>query len=88
MSPRTGRPKKENPNTIKYSISINAQLEKELEQYCKQNNITKSQAIRFGLELLLGKKKWDSSASGKLNYYPVRSHTKHTKALYGKSILP
>lgn len=55
LSPRTGRPRVKNPNTIKYSISINAQLESKLKAYCDKNKVTKSQAIRDGLELLLGK---------------------------------
>ena len=57
MSPRTGRPKAENPKDIKYSIRLDEKTEKLLEQYCKQNSITKGEAIRQGIHLLLEKSK-------------------------------
>lgn len=57
MSPRTGRPKAENPKTIRYSICIDAELEKKLREYCEKHNITRGEAFRNGIELLLGIKK-------------------------------
>lgn len=57
MSPKTGRPKAENPKDIRYSIRLDAETEKQLTEYCKKNNITKGEAIRQGIHLLLGKKK-------------------------------
>lgn len=57
MSPRTGRPKAENPKDIRYSVRLDAETEKELTEYCKKNNITKGEAIRQGIYLLLGRKK-------------------------------
>ncbi len=57
MSPRTGRPKAENPKDIRYSIRLDAETEKAIEEYCNKNNITKGEAIRRGINLLLGKKK-------------------------------
>lgn len=57
MSPKTGRPKAENPKDIRYSIRLDAETEKQLTEYCKENNITKGEAIRQGIHLLLGKKK-------------------------------
>lgn len=54
MSPRIGRPKVENPKTIKYSIRIDAELETRLQNYCKENGITKGEAIRKGIKNLLG----------------------------------
>ena len=50
---RTGRPKVEKPKDIKYSIRIDAETEKRLEKYCKKNGITKGEAIRQGIRLLL-----------------------------------
>ena len=41
MSPRMGRPKAENPKTIRYSICIDAKLEKRLREYCEAENITR-----------------------------------------------
>lgn len=53
MSPRTGRPKAENPKDVRYSIRLAADTEKKLQEYCKNHNITKGEAIRRGLHLLL-----------------------------------
>lgn len=57
MSPRTGRPKAENPKDIRYSIRLDSETERELTEYCQKNNITKGEAIRQGIYLLLGRKK-------------------------------
>ena len=57
MSPRTGRPKVENPKGIRYSIRLDEVTEKALQQYCKENNISKGEAIRQGIHLLLKKEK-------------------------------
>lgn len=53
MSPRTGRPKVENPKTIRFSICLDAEIEKRLTKYCEEHEITKSVAIRRGIHLLL-----------------------------------
>ena len=55
LSPRTGRPKAESPKDIKYSIRIDEDTEKTLKEYCQKHNITKGEAIRRGINLLLGK---------------------------------
>lgn len=57
MSPRTGRPKADNPKDIRYSIRIDEETEKKLQDYCIQNGITKGEAIRRGIHLLLAQKK-------------------------------
>lgn len=57
MSPRTGRPKSENPKDIRYSIRLDAETEERLVKYCAENNITKGEAIRNGIHLLLGQNK-------------------------------
>lgn len=57
MSPRTGRPKSENPKDIRYSIRLDAETEERLAKYCEENNITKGEAIRNGIHLLLGQNK-------------------------------
>lgn len=54
---RTGRPKAENPKDIKYSIRLDAETESKLNDYCKEHNITKGEAIRQGIHLLLQQKK-------------------------------
>jgi predicted DNA-binding protein len=57
MSPRTGRPKVENAKEIKYSIRLDAETEFKLKAYCEKNGITKGEAIRKGIHLLLASKK-------------------------------
>lgn len=56
MSPRTGRPKTENPINIRTSVRLDAETDKQLLEYCKQHNLSKGEAIRKGVHLLLGKK--------------------------------
>lgn len=57
MSPRTGRPKLDNPKTIRFSVCIDAETEKRLQNYCERNNVTKGEAIREGIIRLLDEKK-------------------------------
>ena len=52
MSPRTGRPKSENPKEIRYSIRLDIETEERLKKYCELNNMTKGEAIRQGINLL------------------------------------
>ena len=52
---RTGRPKAEKPKDIKYSIRIDAETEQRLKEYCEKHGITKGEAIRQAILLLLDK---------------------------------
>ena len=56
MSP-VGRPKAENPKQVRFSIRLDAETEQQLATYCEENNITKGEAIRQGIKLLLEQKK-------------------------------
>lgn len=56
MSP-VGRPKAENPKSSRFSIRLDAETEDRLKIYCEQNGITKGEAIRRGINLLLDNKK-------------------------------
>lgn len=53
MSPRTGRPKEANPNIINLTIRINAELDKKLNNFCKNSNMTKGEVVRQGWEKIL-----------------------------------
>lgn len=53
MSPRTGRPKTENPINIRTSVRLDAETDRKLEAYCAEHGITKGEAIRTGVHLLL-----------------------------------
>lgn len=57
MSPRTGRPKVDEPKDIRFSIRIDDDTNKKLDSYCEKNCITKAEAIRQGIHLLLEQKK-------------------------------
>ena len=56
MSP-AGRPKAENPKQTRFSVRLDVETEKRLEEYCVKNNITKGEAIRRGIHLLLSQEK-------------------------------
>jgi len=57
VSPRTGRPKADNPKDIRYSVRFDSETEARLKEYCEKNGITKGEAIRKGVHLLLSSKK-------------------------------
>lgn len=57
MSPRTGRPKADKPKDIRYSVRLDTETEEKLQKYCNEHNITKGEAIRQGIHLLLAEKK-------------------------------
>lgn len=57
MNGKVGRPKVEKPKNIRYSVRLDVEIEEKLKKYCKNNGITKGEAIRQGLDLLLGNKK-------------------------------
>lgn len=57
MSPRTGRPKLDNPINIRTSVRLDKETDEKLNQYCKKHGIAKGEAIRKGVHLLLEKEK-------------------------------
>lgn len=57
LSQKIGRPKVENPKTIRYSICLDFETQQRLNAYCEEQKITKGEAIRKGIELLLKRKK-------------------------------
>nr|DAN31893.1 MAG TPA: Alginate and motility regulator [Caudoviricetes sp.] len=57
MSPRTGRPKTENPINIRTSVRLDAETDRKLNDYCEKHGITKGEAIRKGVHLLLAEEK-------------------------------
>ena len=50
---KIGRPKVENPKNIDIKVRIDEKTNSRLLDYCKQNNLSKTEAIRKGLEKLL-----------------------------------
>lgn len=57
MSPRTGRPKSENPLNVDVKVRLDRATSEKLDDYCKKHGITRTEAIRKGIHLLLEKKK-------------------------------
>jgi len=56
MSPRTGRPKADKPKDIRFSIRLDEETDSRLEAYCLARGITRAEAIRQGIDLLLAQK--------------------------------
>lgn len=56
MSPKTGRPKVDNPKSNRFSIRLDTVMLEKLDNYCKEHNIKRAEAIRKGIELLLSQK--------------------------------
>ena len=60
MSPRTGRPKAENPLTVEVKARIDVETNKRLNEYCQRNNTTRTEVVRKGIEEVIGKKENDN----------------------------
>lgn len=56
MSPRTGRPKSNNPKTNDIKVRLDDSTHTQLLAYCEKHQITKADAIRQGINLVLHKK--------------------------------
>ncbi len=52
MSPRTGRPKIENPKSERITVRLDNESVSTLIQYCDQEKIEKAEAIRRGIKKL------------------------------------
>lgn len=50
MSPRTGRPKSDNPKDIQLKIRADRQTIEDLDYCCKESNSTRSDVIRLGIQ--------------------------------------
>ncbi len=57
MSPRTGRPKADNPMNVDVKVRIDQTTNEKLEAYCQEHDVTRAEAIRTGIHLLLAQKK-------------------------------
>lgn len=50
MSPRTGRPKAENPKDIQLKIRADKQTIEDLDYCCERTKMTRSDVIRLGIQ--------------------------------------
>ncbi len=55
MSPKTGRPKSDNPKSNRITVRMNDETMKTLNDYCLKENIDKAEAIRRGIKKLVEK---------------------------------
>ena len=55
--PRTGRPKADNPKCVDLKIRFDRNTNEQLLKYCEKYNITRTEAIRRGIYLLLAQEK-------------------------------
>lgn len=53
LSPKTGRPKAENPKCNDIKVRLSDKQHEQLMEYCERHNITKAEAIRQGISRLL-----------------------------------
>ena len=52
MSPRTGRPKSDNPKSNPIHVRLDEETNEILEDYCNQEKIAKTEGIRRGIHRL------------------------------------
>lgn len=52
MSPRTGRPKADNPKSIQLAVRLDEETLNKLDAVAEKNNETRVQTIRRGIEKL------------------------------------
>ena len=57
MSPRTGRPKAENPLNHDLKVRFDHDTNEKLLAYCAKHGITRTEAVRRGIHLLLEQEK-------------------------------
>ena len=57
MSPRTGRPKSENPKEYHVKVRLDGKMNAALVEYAKKYDITKTEAVRRGIILILEQEK-------------------------------
>ncbi len=57
MSPRTGRPKVDEPKNIEVKVRFTEKTNQELLHYSKKRNLKRAEAIRIAVDLLLSQEK-------------------------------
>ena len=53
MSPRTGRPRVDKPKTIEVKARIYEEKNERLEEYCKKNQVSRTDVVRLGIKKVL-----------------------------------
>mgnify|MGYP001187439515 CR=1 FL=1 len=55
MNPRIGRPKSDNPKNIDVKVRFDEETHNKMLEYCKENNISRTELIRMGVGMILDK---------------------------------
>lgn len=55
--PRTGRPKAENPKSVYLRMRLDDESARKLDDYCNEKKVTRSEAVRKGIDLLFSERK-------------------------------
>ena len=53
MSPKTGRPKSDNPKCIDIKVRIDNEMNRKLVEYALKHNVSRTEVIRKGIKLVL-----------------------------------
>ena len=56
MSPRTGRPKSDNPKDVDIKVRVDSETNQRLIMFAEEHNLTRTEVIRRGIEMVLQKK--------------------------------
>ena len=56
MTPRTGRPKVDNPKTIEGKARIDKETNLKLLAYCNKHGLKKTDIVRMGIEMVINEK--------------------------------
>lgn len=56
MSPRTGRPKSNNPKDVDIKVRVDSETNRRLVTFAEEHNISRTEVIRRGIELVLQEK--------------------------------
>lgn len=57
LSPRTRRPKSDNPKGSGLKACIDTETDRRIQEYCKRRNKIRTQVVREGIELVLVQEK-------------------------------
>lgn len=49
MSPKTGRPKVDNPKNQRFSIRLDSEIANKLDEFCKSHNAKRAEVIRLAI---------------------------------------
>ena len=56
MTAKMGRPKSDNPKSIEVKVRIDEQTNRKISDYCDENNVSRSDVLREGINMVLDKK--------------------------------